>query len=156
MSPNSKTLHLASEEETKSLGAALAALSRKGDCFLLVGPIGAGKSTLARAFIQALLGQNIEVPSPTFTLVQIYDGPEAEIWHADLYRLGDAQEAYELGLIDAMENDICLIEWPEILGELAPENSLTIELSVEGEAHRAVLTGGTHWHDRVAGLADDA
>lgn len=129
---------------------------RQGDCILLKGQIGAGKSTLARAFIQARLGKDTEVPSPTFTLVQIYDDADCEIWHTDLYRLGDAQEAVELGLIDAMSEHICLIEWPEILGELAPSDALTIELCVAEKGHLAVLTGNAEWQNRIGRLFQHA
>lgn len=149
----SEKLYLRSEEETKALGAALSGITRRGDCILLKGQIGAGKSTLARAFIRARLGQDTEVPSPTFTLVQIYDDMDCEIWHTDLYRLGDAQEAVELGLIDAMDEQICLIEWPDILGELAPKDALTIDLSVMETGHMAILSGDETWHNRIERIA---
>lgn len=152
MMHKSKILHLRSEEKTKALGAALSGVTRRGDCILLKGQIGAGKSTLARAFIRARLGQDTEVPSPTFTLVQVYDDAECEIWHTDLYRLGDAQEAVEIGLIDAMGEQICLIEWPELLNELAPDNALTIEMAAEGSGHMAVLTGDGTWPVRIEQL----
>jgi len=152
MTQVSKQFHLRSEEETKALGASLSTIIRRGDCIFLKGQIGAGKSTLARAFIRARLGQDTEVPSPTFTLVQVYDDVECEIWHTDLYRLGDAQEAVELGLIDAMGQHICIIEWPEILENLAPNDGLTIEMSVEENGHLAVLTGDGTWQNRIERL----
>ena len=92
-------------------------LLRAGDCVLLEGPIGAGKTHFCRALIRARLGREEDVPSPTFTLVQTYDA-DVEIWHADLYRLSHPDEALELGLEDAFASAICLVEWPERLGEL--------------------------------------
>lgn len=103
-----------------------------GDVLLLAGKVGAGKTHFARAIIQARLhasGLNEDVPSPTYTIVQTYLDGVAEIWHADLYRLSEASEIYELGLLDAFQDAICLVEWPEILGDLAPENALRIEFS---------------------------
>ena len=97
-------------EATEALGRKLAALARPGDVVLLEGPIGAGKSCLARAFIRARLGDQEEVPSPTFTLVQVYDDRGTEIWHADLYRLTHPDEVWELGLDQAFETSICLVE----------------------------------------------
>ena len=147
-----KQFHLQSEEQTKALGTSLSGIIRRGNCILLKGQIGAGKSTLARAFIRARLGQDTEVPSPTFTLVQVYDDAECEIWHSDLYRLGDAHEAVELGLIDALGEQICLIEWPELLRDLVPNDALTIEMSVEESGHLAVLTGDGAWQHRIERL----
>ncbi len=152
----SKTIVLRSEAETAALGQSLSRLARKGDCLLLKGQIGAGKSTLARAFIQDRFGAETEVPSPTFTLVQIYEGADLEIWHADLYRLTDPQEAVELGLMDALEQNICLIEWPELLGDQVPDTALNVDLSVEQSGHRAVLSGNAGWLERLEGLAQDA
>ena len=143
------TLRLSSEDDTAQLGETLAKYARAGDCFLLRGQIGAGKSALARAFIRSLLGPETEVPSPTFTLVQTYDHGEIEIWHADLYRLSDTQEAVELGLTDAMDDQICLIEWPELMEGLTPESALDIELKVASDCHLATLTYGENWHCRL-------
>lgn len=147
-----KRFHLASQKETDTLGAVLSGIMGRGDCLLLKGEIGAGKSTLARAFIRARLGQDTDVPSPTFTLVQIYEDAACDIWHADLYRLGDAQEAVELGLTEAMIDQICLIEWPEILHGLAPIDALTIELTAGENGHLAVLSGDPSWQNRLKGL----
>lgn len=150
------TLQLSTENETSRLGQTLAKYAKGGDCILLRGQIGAGKSALARAFIRALLGPDTEVPSPTFTLVQTYEHGALEIWHADLYRLTDAQEAVELGLTDAFDDHICLIEWPELLGDLVPASALNIELTVARDCHLATLTYGENWHDRVAQSLQDA
>lgn len=150
------TLHLPTAEDTDNLGRTLSQMATPGDCFLLRGQIGAGKSALARAFIRARLGAETEVPSPTFTLVQTYQDDGVEIWHADLYRLSDPQEAVELGLTDAFETQICLIEWPELLGELAPKNVLDIHLSVTADGHIALLAVPDHWADRLTGIAANA
>ncbi len=156
MARTTTTLRLTTQDDTDHLGRVLAKYARAGDCFLLRGQIGSGKSTLARAFIRTLLGPDTEVPSPTFTLVQTYDYDDLEIWHADLYRLGDAQEAVELGLTDAFNDHICLIEWPELLGDLKPNTALDIELSVAPDCHLATLTFGENWRDRLKDFAQDA
>jgi tRNA threonylcarbamoyladenosine biosynthesis protein TsaE len=150
------TLRLTTQDDTDFLGRILAKYARAGDCFLLRGQIGAGKSTLARSFIRTLLGPDTEVPSPTFTLVQTYNYNNLEIWHADLYRLSDAQEAVELGLTDAFSEHICLIEWPELLGGLAPTSALDIEMSVAPDCHLATLTFDDNWRLRKGEDARDA
>lgn len=135
-------LHLPDADATEALGRRLSALSRPGDVILLEGPIGAGKSSLARAFIRARLGSAEEVPSPTFTLVQVYDAEGVEIWHADLYRLTHPDEVWELGLDDAFQTAICLVEWPDRLGAHVPRDALQIRLEAAGEGRRAVISGG--------------
>lgn len=135
-------LHLPDADATEALGRRLSALSRPGDVILLEGPIGAGKSSLARAFIRARLGSAEEVPSPTFTLVQVYDAEGVEIWHADLYRLAHPDEVWELGLDDAFQTAICLVEWPDRLGAHVPPDALQIRLEAAGEGRRAVISGG--------------
>jgi tRNA threonylcarbamoyladenosine biosynthesis protein TsaE len=126
------TLTLGTADETADLARLIAPFLGAGDVILLEGPIGAGKTHFARSLIQARLaevGRTEDVPSPTFTLVQIYDVDNAEIWHADLYRLTQAGEVVELGLAEAFETAICLVEWPERLGDLLPANALTVTLS---------------------------
>lgn len=135
----SHRMFLSSDEATDALGQLLARHLRPGDTVLLSGPIGAGKSHLCRAVIRARLGRAEDVPSPTFTLVQTYDHPDGDIWHADLYRLSHPDEVRELGLQDAFDTAICLIEWPERLGALAPETAIHLALSTEGEGRRALL-----------------
>lgn len=137
-----RTLSLPTAAETEAMGRRLATLARPGDAILLEGPIGAGKSSLARAFIRARLGADEEVPSPTFTLVQVYDDEGTEIWHADLYRLTHPDEVWELGLDHAFETAICLVEWPDRLGSHLPLNALTVRLEAHGEGRIAVVTGG--------------
>ncbi len=147
------SLVLASEDETSALGACLAPRLVGGDTILLKGPIGAGKTHLARAIIQtrlASVGLNEDVPSPTFTLVQTYSDGEFQIWHADLYRLGDPQEVHELGLEDAFVSDIALVEWPEKLGPITPDDALTVEFTLTGETRRIDFSSGSAKWQRIA------
>lgn len=142
-------LDLASEDDTAGLGARLAALARPGDVLALSGGLGAGKTALARAFIRAYVGNDREeVPSPTFTLVQTYDGPRGACWHFDLYRLEKSEDALELDIEEAFQNAVSLIEWPERLGGLLPAKALLIDLTFAGaaSARRATLSG---WADRI-------
>lgn len=133
------TILLPDAAATDRLGTWLADRLRAGDCLLLSGPIGAGKSHLARALIRARLGRFEDVPSPTFTLVQTYQA-DVEIWHADLYRLSHPDEVLELGLDEAFSTAICLIEWPDRLGKLAPKNAVLVTLSTLGEGRQAQLS----------------
>lgn len=142
LSSASVTLYLPDETATTALGALLAAVLRAGDTVLLTGCIGAGKTHLARAFIQAKLGRAEDVPSPTFTLVQTYNAPECEIWHTDLYRLSHPDEVLELGLDLAFETAICFVEWPDRLGGLVPKTAMTVTLLPKGDGREAVFTGG--------------
>jgi tRNA threonylcarbamoyladenosine biosynthesis protein TsaE len=132
---------LPDEESARRFGAALGHALRPGMTLLLEGPLGAGKSHIARAAIRALAGEETEVPSPTFTLVQTYDSPAGEIWHADLYRLGGPDEVEELGLVEAMATAIVLVEWPDRLGRRRPGEAAVLRLSHEGDGRRAWLQG---------------
>lgn len=125
MPPDHHTsLTLASPDATDRFAAILGARLGPGDCLLLQGGIGAGKTHFARALIRSLLPVPEDVPSPTFTLVQVYDGPGFEIWHSDLYRLTHPDEVAELGLTQAFDTALCLIEWPDRLGDMAPRDAL--------------------------------
>lgn len=135
---------LPDDAATDRLGQWLAARLQPGDTLLLQGPIGAGKTHLARALIRARLGAMTEVPSPSFTLVQTYEDPAGEIWHADLYRLGHPDEVIELGLEAAFATAICLVEWPDRLGGLAPAHAIHLHLTPEGEGRRAAITAPGH------------
>ena len=157
VAPPSLTLTTASEDDMTALGTRLAPHLVPGDTILLDGPIGAGKSHLARAIIRALLDTPEDIPSPTFTLVQTYHAPDFEIWHADLYRLADSSELVELGLDEAMGTDVLLIEWPDRLPpEMATHATLRIAIEAVGEARRLTFTPGTQrWSDVLGHLPHD-
>lgn len=150
--PRTLTLDLPDLPATHALATRLAGLLRAGDAVLLEGPLGAGKSELARAVLRAAAGDPaLEVPSPTFTLVQSYDLPAGPAHHFDLYRLDGPEGLAELGWEEAREG-IVLVEWPDRLGEQAPADALRIALApgAAEEARRAVLSG---WDARLARLA---
>ena len=132
---------------TENLARRLASVARAGDCILLEGPLGAGKTALARAFLRAAAGDpQMEVPSPSFTLVQIYDTRIGPVFHYDLWRLDGPNSLTELDWEDALDG-IVLVEWPDRLGPLRPEGALTISLRLgEGEAREATLSG---WAGRL-------
>ncbi|MFN7709356.1 MAG: tRNA (adenosine(37)-N6)-threonylcarbamoyltransferase complex ATPase subunit type 1 TsaE [Holosporales bacterium] len=135
-------LHLPNLEAMIRFAETLAAELQAPQLVYLKGDLGAGKSTLARAFIQVLTSPDMEVPSPTFTLVQTYQTPKGEVWHYDLYRLKHSEEIWELGFEDALHQGIVLVEWPERLEGVSFTNQpLVISLAHEGEGRRAVLDG---------------
>lgn len=138
---------LPDENATVALAARVAGVAARGDVIALSGPLGAGKTVFARAFIRARGGTG-EVPSPTFTLVQTYELADAAVWHFDCYRLRRAEEAWELGIEDAFRDGISLIEWPERIESLLPADRLRVELSPGASpgSRRAVLSG---WGDRL-------
>jgi tRNA threonylcarbamoyladenosine biosynthesis protein TsaE len=131
---------LADAAATDALGAELAAQLKPGDLLLLLGDLGAGKTALARAIIRTLSGDpELDVPSPTFALVQPYDSSRGAILHADLYRLGDAREVDELGLLDNPDA-IVLVEWPERVPELFDAATLIIELAIPPDGEGRTVT----------------
>ena len=133
---------------TQRLGQALAGLLAAGDAVLLEGDLGAGKTTLARALLRALCGSpDMEVPSPSYTLVQVYDAPVAEVAHFDLWRLDGPDALHELGWDDACEG-IVLVEWPDRLGTLAPPAALHIHLLHTAGGGRVARLEG--WDARLA------
>lgn len=141
--PADLTVFLPDEDATARVARWLAPRLLPGDCVLLHGAIGAGKSHFARALIRERLQNPAEdVPSPSFTLVQTYEARETEIWHADLYRLGHPDEALELGLEQAMAEAITLIEWPERLGSATPKMALNLYLDSEKEGRRLTVSLG--------------
>jgi tRNA threonylcarbamoyladenosine biosynthesis protein TsaE len=142
---------LHSEEATAKLAACMADRLRAGDCLLLSGQIGAGKTAFARALIRSRTGNPGEdIPSPTFTLVQTYQAGDVDIWHADLYRLGHPDEVAELGIEDAFSTAICLIEWPDRLGSLTPAGALGLEFAATPEGpHLVTFCGPPAWQDRI-------
>ena len=127
----SRTISLADPAGTTAFATRLAAHLVSPCVVLLSGDIGAGKSHLARGVMRALGVTDRDIPSPTFTLVQTYHGAHGPIWHADLYRLTSADEAEELGLFEAFETAICLVEWPDRLGDEAPETALSLNLVIK-------------------------
>jgi tRNA threonylcarbamoyladenosine biosynthesis protein TsaE len=133
---------LPDEAATERLGAALAGRLRPRDVVALQGGLGVGKTTLARAILRAASGDPaLIVPSPTFTLVEIYDTPMGVFWHFDLYRLEQPEQVFELGWEEARADGVALIEWAERLGALLPRDRLTVTLAVEGDGRRADLEG---------------
>jgi tRNA threonylcarbamoyladenosine biosynthesis protein TsaE len=147
------TLDLADDAATTRLGAAIARRLRSGDAVCLSGPLGAGKSTLARGLIRALTRPDEEVPSPTFTLVQFYETPDFSLAHFDLYRLAGPDEVEEIGLDEALDNGAVLIEWPERLEGRLPDHRLDIEIAMAGAGGRdhrlARLTPHGAWEGRA-------
>ncbi len=156
-SENAIPIELPAPNATRKLGCAIALALSPGDVVGLEGDLGSGKTTLARAIIQALSPWAGEAPSPTFTLVQTYParvkGRDLEIWHFDLYRVKAPEEAYELAIEDAFADGVSLIEWPSRLGALLPRDCLMVTLTTVGpEARRASLTGDTRWHTIIRGI----
>jgi tRNA threonylcarbamoyladenosine biosynthesis protein TsaE len=135
---------------TEALAAGVAALARTGDVILLEGELGAGKTAFARAFLRSATGDPaLEVPSPTFTLVQRYDTPIGPVQHFDLWRLPGPDSLTELGW-DEARDDIVLVEWPDRLGGLRPTDALTVALAATGsDSRRAALSG---WPGRLGGI----
>ena len=133
---------LPDEAATERLGAALARRLRPRDVVALQGGLGVGKTTLARAILRAAAGDPaLIVPSPTFTLVEIYDTPIGVFWHFDLYRLEEPEQVFELGWEEARADGMALVEWAERLGTLLPRERLTVTLAMEGDGRRADLQG---------------
>ena len=147
-------------EATAALGARVAAALRPGDLVTLSGPLGAGKSVLARGLVRSLTSLDEEVPSPTFTLIQLYDAPGFPLAHLDLYRLKRPEEAWELGLEEALADGAAVVEWPERLGDLLPADRLEIGLATDPDAggdaaagrRLARLRGFGAWTGRVEAL----
>lgn len=130
-----------SESETVKIAQDLAAQIQQGDIILLRGTLGAGKTVFARALIRVLAGDlALDVPSPTFTLVQNYDSDKGPLWHFDLYRLEDPEEIHGLGWEDALSEGIVIVEWPQRLGHHIPPRHLDISLkAVENEAGSRII-----------------
>ena len=148
---------LENEAATEDLARRIAALAVTGDVIALQGDLGSGKTSFARAFIRGLasatteVSEQEEVPSPTFTLVQIYDRRPANVWHFDLYRIENPEEIFELGIEEAMSEGITLIEWPERLGRLLPAESLVLRLDQgpQPDMRVAFLEGPAGWRERL-------
>lgn len=145
-----RSVFLPDATATAAFGARLADRLRPGDVVRLEGDLGAGKTTLARGALTALTGET-DIPSPTYTLVQTYEGPGFPIWHIDLYRLDAAADSDELGLEEIYDHGVAMIEWPERLGDRAPRRSLDLCLTAEAQGRRLTLRGllmsEDRWHD---------
>ncbi|MEH6674218.1 MAG: tRNA (adenosine(37)-N6)-threonylcarbamoyltransferase complex ATPase subunit type 1 TsaE [Sulfitobacter sp.] len=151
MASHALDLTLQDADQTARLAVTLGRVLTAGDVVLLTGDVGAGKTHFARALIQSLLDVPEDVPSPTFTLVQTYDTRDAAIWHADLYRLTSVYEIEELGLTDAFSDAICLVEWPDRLGDVRPEDALDLTLTVTGDDTRRLSAtwNDDKWHEKL-------
>lgn len=136
----SKTAHQLTESELLSFADEFAKTLPPRGMIALWGDLGAGKTTFIRRVIQAFAGDfNLVVPSPTFTLVQEYILSKGTIWHCDLYRLSAPDECLELGLIEAMHDHLCFIEWPERLGTYLPKNRIDIHINTTSEQSRELI-----------------
>lgn len=149
---------LPDEAATGRLAGRLVRLLTPGDIVALWGQLGSGKTSLVRALVRRALGDaGAEVPSPTFTLVQTYDLPMGKVWHFDLYRISVPEEVIELGWDEARGDGITLVEWPDRLGALLPDDRLDLHLDFcdAPDARCAHLAPQGHWAARsLAGLAD--
>ncbi len=146
-----RTIDLADEAATIALAEDIAAILKPGDVVALSGGLGTGKTSLARALIRAVAGEPaLEVPSPTFTLVQTYATPRLSLAHFDLYRIGGADELAEIGFEEAVAEGAVLVEWPERAGGLLPSERLDVTLEIAGTGRRAHLSGGSAWAPRLA------
>ena len=131
-------ISLPDADATTRLGRAFGGIVRPGDTLLLDGPVGAGKTHFARSLIRSILPEPEDIPSPSFTLVQTYDTTRGPLWHTDLYRLSDASEVEELGLTEAFETSICLVEWPDRMGD-TPPHALTLGFQHAGDGRTVTL-----------------
>jgi len=147
-------MRLADEVATAALGGAIARALRPGEAVCLSGPLGAGKSTLARALVRALTTPEEDVPSPTFTLVQFYEGPRLRVAHFDLYRLSNPDEAYEIGLDEALDDGAAVIEWPERLEGCLPADRLDVDMALEDQGRSVRLTAHGAWEGRKLEFGD--
>lgn len=156
-SPSLVTVPLADQAATGRFAARVAALLKPGDLVCLSGSLGTGKTVFARSVITALAAKFEtpidEVPSPTFTLVQLYDFPDFMLYHFDLYRIERAEEVFELGIEDALAEGVSMIEWPEKMAALLPTERLDIDLQ-QGAAENAriaTIVPQDGWVARLAG-----
>jgi len=131
-----------------ALGALLAPHLRACDVLLLSGGLGAGKTTFSRGLINALSGAD-EVPSPTYTLLQTYESETFPIYHFDLYRIDSPQEVWELGIEEALDEGLSLIEWPQRLGDIAPDGALNINIDFTETGRTVSLSGNADWAKRM-------
>jgi tRNA threonylcarbamoyladenosine biosynthesis protein TsaE len=143
------------EASTIALAAKIAGAAEAGDVVALQGPLGAGKTVFARGFIRALTSPDEEVPSPTFTLVQVYEGDDCPIHHFDLYRIESADELYELGIEEALSDGITLIEWPERAHAFENPRWLTVQIALDDadpDKRTISFHPGEAWQARLEAL----
>lgn len=145
------TASLEDDQATRKFGAKLAMKLCAGDVICLRGDLGAGKTSMARGAIEFLCDVS-EVPSPTYTLVQTYVAPKFDIWHFDLYRLENPQDVWELGIEEALDEGVCLIEWPERIENLLSGTELNIHISFAEKGRIAILSGNSKWQERFSGF----
>jgi tRNA threonylcarbamoyladenosine biosynthesis protein TsaE len=155
-----RTVELSGLGDTRRLAERCAALARPGDVVALAGGLGAGKTAFARAFVNAVARREgapeEDVPSPTFTLVQVYEFPTMTVYHFDLYRIENPEEVTELGLEEALADGVTLIEWPERLGGDLSADRLALNFDFgDGESERrCTIRGHGDWVARARSLAD--
>jgi len=152
--PNVHNMDLPDLQATARLANLIAAEAQTGDVILLKGELGAGKTAFARAFITSFFAADIEVPSPTFGLVQVFHAREFSISHYDLYRVKNKSELAELGLEEAFLSGVTLVEWPEIIGTPLPENRIELGLAYgkNEESRAASLTSHGSWQQRLKAI----
>jgi tRNA threonylcarbamoyladenosine biosynthesis protein TsaE len=127
-------------QDTKRTAIYFSQFAKPGQCFALFGNLGYGKTTFSRYLIQSLNSSIKNIPSPTFTIIQIYDSEISEIWHVDCYRLKSIEEFCELGLEEAFNSRITIIEWPEIISDFLPANTIKIDFSMGNALRRTIRT----------------
>ena len=142
------------EADVQGLAEQLAPLLKQGDIIRLEGPLGAGKTTFARALIEAFAGDG-DAPSPTYTLVETYEGSAFSLWHFDLYRLETTEDVYELGIEECFEEGAALIEWPDRADGVLPHKGLRLVFEVHGEKRDIDFQPDQDWAARLlkAGIA---
>lgn len=147
-------INIENQAQTEDLARQIAQRVNPGDVIALHGDLGVGKSVFARSFIRALTSDDEEVPSPTFTLVQIYDADFGELYHFDMYRLESPHDCLELGVEEAFSDGVSLIEWPSKIGSYLPWDCLNIEISHGAEEDMRVMEFSSqgNWLTRLEGL----
>lgn len=128
------------ESDTVKIATELAKTVNAGDIIALYGTLGMGKTAFCRGFIQSFLSEQ-DVPSPTFTLLQVYDTPKFPIYHFDMYRLKTPNEAFEIGIEDAFAEGVSLIEWPEKIGNLLPKRHIKVVIEPDQNGRKITIEG---------------